>query len=232
MKLNKLIINPITLSLLMAATQGCSSKMAMLPDADRVLSTTDGKNEIPKWVYLQPLREENGRVLVSGVVDISGDQSPSRGLTAADLQARAELAKQIRTRLSYKLQYANEGFGYDNQVLEGIISQASDVNHMSDVRIAERGFAKVLVNNGVGSQVRYTCYSLASVDANELKKMIARSLAEAEGRGQISQSFRKKLDREWNNFFDGGENSGPQTQAAPQATAQQSTESILTPEGN
>ncbi len=207
------LIKPILLQLIIISAQGCSSKMARLPDADKVLSTTDGKNEIPEWVYLRPLREENGRVLVSGVVDISGDQSPSRGLTAADLQARAELAKQIRTKLSAKLQYANEGFGYDNQVLDGIISQASDINHMSDVRIAERGFAKVLVNNGIGSQVRYTCYSLASVDAQDLKRMIARSLAEAEGRGQISESFRKKIDKEWERFF----NDGAETHAAQTA---------------
>lgn len=228
MKATKLIITPLVLQALMLASQGCSSKMAMLPDADQVLSTTDGKGEIPKWVYLQPLREENGRVLVSGVVDISGDQSPSRGLTAADLQARAELAKQIRTRLSSKLQYANEGFGYDNQVLDGIITQASDVNHMSDVRIAERGFAKVLVKNGAGSQVRYTCYSLASVDAQDLKRMIARSLAEAEGRGKISESFRKKVDKEWNRFFDESSSA-----ASDQAEAAQSQSAeVKTAEGN
>ncbi len=228
MKTNNYIITLTALGVLAVGLQGCATKSAMLPDADRVLSTTDGKNELPEWVYLRPLSERDGRVFVSGVVDIAGDQSPSRGLTAADLQARAELAKQIRTRLSAKLQYANEGFGYDNQVLEGIISQASDVNHMSDVRIAERGFAKILVKNGNGNEVRYTCYSLASVDAQDLKRMIARSLAEAEGRGRISTSFRKKIDREWNRFFDETEPTSPE---ATESKVDQSAE-LKPAEGN
>jgi hypothetical protein len=221
MQTNNYIITLTVFGVLASSLQGCATKSAMLPDADRVLSTTDGKNELPDWVYLRPISEKDGRVFVSGVVDISGEQSPSRGLTAADLQARANIAKQIRTRLSARLQFANQGFGYDNQVLEGIISQASDVSHMSGVRIAERGFAKILVRNGNGGQVRYTCYSLASVDAQDLKQMITRSIAEAEGNGKISKSFRQKIDREWNRFFDEQEPTSPDmTEVTPdQSTA-------------
>jgi len=189
------------IAILSLASSGCATKMAGLPQGERVLYSADGTNKIPEWVYLRPYEEIAGRIFVSGVVDITGNQSPSRGLAAADLQARAELAKQIRTRLSNQLQYANEGFGYDNQVLEGIITQGSEVVHMSDVRIVDRGYAQIATTNLPGASIKYTCFSRASVDAANLKQMIERSLAEAEGQGRISESFRKKVDGEWNRFF-------------------------------
>jgi uncharacterized protein YcfL len=188
------------LTLILFIAQGCASKQSNLAE-HRVIYTTDGSGVLPKWVFDNPIQEKDGKMLISGVVDIAGNQSPSRGLTAADLQARAEIAKQIKTRIAVKLQYANEGFGYDNQVLSQIVSQASDTTHMVNVRIVERGFAKIADTGNYGVETRYTCYSRASIEIEELKKMIARALQDAQQQGKISEEFKQKVEKEWNRFF-------------------------------
>ena len=181
--------------------QGCASKKQADSGGYRILYTTDGSGKLPKWVYDIPVEEKDGKMLISGVVDIAGNQSPSRGLTAADLQARAEIAKQIKTRVAVKLQYANEGFGYDNQILSQIVSQASDATHMVNVRIVERGFAKISDVDNLGISTRFTCYSRAAIEIDELKKMIARALQDAQDQGKISEEFKQKVEKEWNQFF-------------------------------
>ena len=200
MKINSLYTSGI-IALIAMAPLGCATKR---PAGDVILSTSDGTNKTPAWVHSRPYAEEEGRIFVSGLVYISGDQNPARGMAAADLQARAELAKQIRTRLSNQVQFANEGFGYDNQVLDTIITQGSEVSHLSDVRITHRGFSKIFSDNEKGGRVVYECYSRASIDSAYLKRMIEQSLAEAEGKGRISESFRKKVDKEWDRFFNEG----------------------------
>lgn len=181
----------------------CSAKNLEVraPGADKVLFTSNGEDNIPKWVYLEPFSKNGDQVYVAGVVDIAGDQSPSRGLNAADLQARSELAKIIQTRLSSKIQYANEDFGYDRQLLHQIISQASKLEHLGEVHIKERGYAKVLIDNGYEKDVRYTCYSRAAVNAATLKRMVMRAFRESEKGGEISPSFRKKVEEDWDQFF-------------------------------
>ncbi|PIR21692.1 MAG: hypothetical protein COV44_11835 [Deltaproteobacteria bacterium CG11_big_fil_rev_8_21_14_0_20_45_16] len=182
---------------------GCAAKqMGSTPQAQKILYTTDGKREVPEWVYERPFFEKEDRVFVSGVVDIDGNQNPSRGLTAADLQARAELSKAIQTRLSAKLQFANEGFGYDEQLLHQIVSMASDLSSLTNIRIEKRGYAQLLLDQGSYKQTRYSCYSLASVPRSDLQRMIANAIRQSEQGGKISPSFRKKIDREWDRFFD------------------------------
>lgn len=189
----------LTISLLVI--QGCASKSVDKVTGYKVIYTADSTGKIPAWVHSIPTEEKDGKMLIGGVVDIAGNQSPARGLTAADLQARAELAKYIKTRLAVKLQYANEGFGYDNQVLYQIVSQVADVSNIVRVNIIERGFAKIADVDEYGLKTRFTCYSRVSVDVQELNSMVARSLREAENQGQISESFREKVEEEWKTFF-------------------------------
>lgn len=200
----------------------CSSKNfgGATPSAQKVIYTTDGSREIPEWVYEKPFFEKENRVFVSGVVDIDGNQNPSRGLTAADLQARAELTKTIQARLSAKLQFANEGFGYDEQVLNQIVSMASDVNSLNNVRIEKRGYAQLLLDQGSYQQTRFSCYSLASVPRSDLQRMIANAIRQAEQGGKISPSFRKKIDQEWDRFFGEDETQSEALQSAQVETAE------------
>lgn len=193
--------NFLLLTVFLLVVQGCASKSFDKATGYKVIYTADNTGKIPVWVHSTPTEEKDGKMLVGGVIDIAGNQSPARGLTAADLQARAELAKYIKTRLAVKLQYANEGFGYDNQVLYQIVSQVSDVSNIVRVNIIERGFAKIADVDEYGLKTRFTCYSRISVDVQELNNMVSRSLREAEEQGRISEPFREKVEQEWKQFF-------------------------------
>jgi hypothetical protein len=195
---------PIILFLGSIFILSCStnSSRAKRPQSPEVVFTTEGKKAFPDWVFKNVYFEKNDRVYVSGVVDIETNQNPSRGLAAADLQARAELGKIIETRLSSQLQLANEGFGYSDQVLYQIVNLASRIDGLQNVRIEQRGYAQIQFQEGREAKSRYTCYSQASVLRTELDKMIQRSLRKFEKNGDISPLFREKVEKSWKDFFE------------------------------
>jgi hypothetical protein len=183
---------------------GCSTHSfhSRLAEGPKIIFTTDGSKVIPVWVYEKAYYEERDRVFVSGVVDLKSDQNPSRGLSAADLQARAELGKIIETRVSSQLQLANEGFGYSDQILYQITNLASRLEGLQNVRIERRGYAQIRFQEDGKYQFRFTCYSQASVPKVDLDQMIKRSLAKFEKSGEISPQFRRKVEESWREFFE------------------------------
>lgn len=193
----------IIVILLGSSIGGCSTHLAQskLTSGSKIVFSTDGSKSFPSWVYDKAYYEEGDRVFVSGVVDLSSDQNPSRGLSAADLQARAELGKIVQSTISSQLQLANEGFGYSDQILHQIINLASRLEGLQNVRIEKRGYAQIQIQDGKELRDRFTCYSQASVPKVDLDRMIQRSLRTVEKSGDISPEFREKVEKSWRSFF-------------------------------
>lgn len=188
----------LALNFLACSSKKLKSAQSSVPE---IVYATTGSKSIPDWVYQKPVFEKDDRIFVAGVIDLNGNQNPSQGLAAADLQARAEIVKMIESRMSLQLQLANEGFGYSEQVLHQIVNMAAGVEALQNIRIEQRGYAQIQSQVGGETINRYTCFSQASVARADLDQMIQRSLENSEKRGDISELFREKVEKSWREFF-------------------------------
>lgn len=177
----------------------CAHTYPVDPSPDDILSTSSGK-EKPEWAIEKPRYVKKDNLYVSGLVEIDGSQSPARGLLAADLQARANLLSELKTRLHAQLQYATEGFDIDQQRLNNIITESIDVHSLSGLYIAERFYEKVRIGGGYYPREKYICYSLATISLPDFKEAIARNLKEDFNK-PFSENFDQKVDKAWDKFF-------------------------------
>lgn len=199
----KTIMTSITTVLCVGSLMGCASKnMGSAASGDKVLSRAEGYSSTPEWAIIQPRFIENDTIYVSGGQDISGDQSPSRGCTASDVQAKANLISEIKTRLQSQLQLANENFDYDQSTLRQIINSATEVKFVTGLQISRRYYEKTLNETAHDKQVRYSCYSLAALPMEEFKRNVIRALRESEGRNQLSEDFKSRVNKSYDKFFD------------------------------
>lgn len=191
----------ILLSLLLTS---CAHKYPTDPEPDRILSTSNGK-ERPTWAMEKPRFVKKDQLFVSGMVEIDGNQSPSKGLLAADLQARANLLSELKSRLYAQLQFATEGFHYDQQHLNNIITESINVHSLTGLYIDQRFYEKILVKNSQFPQVKYSCYSLATISMKDFKEAVERNLRADSSEKPLSQDFKKKVDKAWDRIFDSEE---------------------------
>ncbi len=166
-----------------------------------VIETSYGKKKYAKHFYKKPHVKKDGNIYVLGAVDVPGDSSPTRCQTAADLQARVELSKELNTRLENQLQYAAEGFSIDASSLKQISSESTKIEFLQGVFIDNRFWEKVLVQNGPDAYVKYTCYSRAAMPIDKFQQKAQSLLDEHEKKGQFTAEFAKAVNDQWNQFF-------------------------------
>ncbi|OGQ36953.1 MAG: hypothetical protein A3F16_03350 [Deltaproteobacteria bacterium RIFCSPHIGHO2_12_FULL_43_9] len=182
----------------------CAHRYPTDPAPDKILATSNGKDR-PSWAMDKPRYVKKDQLYVSGMVEIDGNQSPSKGLLAADLQARANLLSELKSRLQAQLQFATEGFHYDQQHLNNIITESINVHSLTGLYIDQRFYEKVLVRNSQFPQVKYTCYSLATISMKDFREAVERNLRNNNSGKPLTEDFKKKVDKAWDRVFDSEE---------------------------
>lgn len=197
MKLFKLIICTLTGATLI----GCTTAYKGIGE-DRIISSSDDSFSYPSWA-LEQTRYVNGETMfVSGSVEIDVSQSPSQGLEAAGLIARAHLAEEVKSRLQSQMQYASEGLDVKSQTLQRIVNQEASIDRLIGSYVSKRWYAKVVVPDADGQKlVRYRCFTLVALPMNVYRAQIAEALSEAASNGKLSQEFRKRATESWEMFF-------------------------------
>lgn len=170
-------------------------------EGDEILSSSNGKLDYPAWAYETPRFIDDGKINVSGNVDISAEQSPSRCLDAAALVARANLASEIKNRLQGQFQYAAEGMGLDEHRLDSIINQASEVQNLAGTHTSSRWYAKVKIANGSDTKATYRCFALVSMPVELFKKQLLAELNRANEGKKLTPEFNEKVKQSWDQFF-------------------------------
>lgn len=192
------------LLLLSLSLISCAHKYPTDPEPDRILATSNGK-ERPTWAMEKPRFIKKEQLFVSGMVEIDGNQSPSKGLLAADLQARANLLSELKSRLFAQLQFATEGFHYDQQHLNNIITESINVHSLTGLHIDQRFYEKVLIKNSQFPQVKYTCYSLATISMKDFRTAVERNFKSDSTGKPLTEDFKKKVDKAWDRVFESEE---------------------------
>ena len=194
-------IYPLLMVLSLSFLFSCAHRYPTAPAGDEVIATSNGK-ERPDWAMEKPRFIKGDQLFVSGMVEVSGDQSPARGLIAADLQAKANLVSELQTRLKAQLQFASEGFSIEQQRLNNIITESIDVKNLSGMYIDRRFFEKVQIKNSYYPQAKYACYSLATIPLDRFKEAVARNLKDGSSEKELSDEFKEKVEKAWKQVFD------------------------------
>lgn len=159
-------------------------------------------DEQPSWMltYLDTW-DCNDNFCAVGRAEINADNaSPYTCLDVARLKAKANLVSVVQTDISNKVIAGAEGFKLSQQQLRQITVEGFEVRNLSNVRITENYFQKVLKHSGESPQAFYQCFSVASISKFNLQNLITREANKLLSPG-VSKEFQQQLDQEWNRFF-------------------------------
>lgn len=195
------------LTLLSMWATACSTTGSQSPNVDakdllkgdEILSSSDGSSDFPKWAYAEPRFIKGNEIYVSGSIEVNADQSPSRGLDAAYLIAKANLASEIHERIQSQVQYASEGMNVDPQALEQIVNQESELPNLSGIHLVTRWYAKVKVPSESSVLVRYRCFTLVALSLDAYKAQVANALRKPNA--EFSPDFKSRVLSSWDRFF-------------------------------
>ena len=168
---------------------------------DKIIETSYGQKKWAKYYYKEPHVKKNKILYVMGAVDVPGDSSPTRCAMAADLQAKVELAGQLKSRFENQLQYCAEGFGINQSSLDQIAMQSTKIDMIQGIYIDDRFWEKKLVQNGPDTYIKYTCYSRAAMPMKDFEENADRILKAEEKKQKFSDAFMQKVDSSWDQFF-------------------------------
>ena len=159
-------------------------------------------DETPPWVlsYLDTwdCRDD---FCVAGRTEIAADDaSPFTCLDVARLNAKANLVSVIQTDISNKIIAGANGFKLGQQDLKQITTAGFEVRNLSNIRVTENYYRKVLKHSGDSPQAFYQCFSVASISKLNLQNAITRE-ANKHLQSGPSEAFKKELQREWDRFF-------------------------------
>ena len=168
---------------------------------DKVVETSYGQKQWAKYFYKEPHVKKNKMLYVLGAVDVPGDSSPTRCQMAADLQAKVELASELKSRFENQLQYCAEGLGISQSTLNQIAMQSTKIDFIQGIYIDDRFWEKKLVQNGPDTYVKYTCYSRAAMPMSSFEEYANKIAREEENKNKFSDEFVKKMDESWDRFF-------------------------------
>jgi len=185
---------------------------------DEILSSSDRSGDFPKWAYAEPRFIRGGEIYVSGSVEVNADQSPSRGLDAALLIAKANLASEIHERLQSQVQYASEGMNVDPQELEQIVNQESELPNLNGIHQVTRWYAKVKVPSDSSVLVRYRCFALIALPLDIYKAQVSNALQKKTA--AFTPDFSAKVSKSWDQFFSDKTKTPPLTTTASKAESE------------
>jgi hypothetical protein len=168
---------------------------------DKIVEKSYGSKTIAKYYYKKPHVKKNKIMYVIGTVDAPGDSAPSRCELASDLQAKMELATELKSRFENQLQYSSEGFNINTADLKQVAMQSTKIEFVQGIYIDNRFWEKKLVQNGPDTYVKYTCYSRAAMPMKSFEDFANRILKEHEDKKEFSGAFVQKVNESWDQFF-------------------------------
>lgn len=168
---------------------------------DKIVEKSYGSKNTAKYFYKKAHVKKNKNLYVMGSVDVPGDSAPSRCQMAADLQAKVELASELKSRFENQLQFCAEGFGVSQSSLQQIAMQSTKIDFVQGIYIDTRFWEKRLVQNGPDTFVKYTCYSRAVMPMKSFEEYADKIMKEEEAKKAITPQFQQKVDQAWDQFF-------------------------------
>ena len=194
-----------TLILTMVAINlGCSTNGGVKGfQKDEVLSTLNDSSR-PSWAdESKPFVVKDGKVMSIGVTYINGNERPEAGSRISENNARANISKVIENRMEFIFQNAEEGTTYDQTAAHFIGSEVSSItsHSMTNEGMWWQRFAQ---SQEDGSRtIKYKIYSLITMPEGEFHKAVDKAIEGAAKESKLSQSFQKKVDKQWDRFVEG-----------------------------
>ena len=158
--------------------------------------------ETPDWVssYLDSW-DCGDNFCTIGRAEISADDATAfTCLDVSRLKAKANLVSTIQTDISNKIILGAEGLKIHQQELKQILVEGFEARNLSNIRIGENYYQKILKHSNESPQAFYQCFSVAKISKFNLQNLITREANKVLGVG-ASKEFKKQIDQEWNRFF-------------------------------
>jgi hypothetical protein len=184
----------------------CFAKMGsgFNPIPDKVISKS--VEDTPDWVdsTKTSFTKEHQRYVV-GKADIPGDTSPEKGVEVASLDGKAKLISEIKLKLEQQVQSASEGLNIGNDTLNKITALGTKIENVAGLFTSETYYEKWAMSDGYNQSTQYKCFSLVGMDLNEYRRQINIQIANSIGNKELSESFKKKVEAQWDGFFSSNE---------------------------
>ena len=158
--------------------------------------------EEPSWVTTMLDSWDCGENFCAiGRAEITADNSSAiRCLEVSKISAKANLVSIIQTDISQKIINGSEDFGLSQQKLKSITTAGFEVRNISNMRVSENYYRKVMKHVNESPQANYQCFSVATISKFHLQNLITREANKLLPKG-TSESFEQELQKEWQRFF-------------------------------
>jgi hypothetical protein len=199
--MKRFILMPISIGMLVL--QACSSTPPVKGYIDdEVLATANNKSQ-PDWAdETKPFYVQNGKVYSVGVTTLRGSDRPEAGGRIAENNARANFSKSIENRMEFIFQNSEENAEVDSSQAQFIGSEVSSLTSHS-MTLEGHWWKRYAQSDEDGSRrLFYKVYSLISMPESELKKAIDSAINHKVEDKKISQSFKEKVDKQWDRFVE------------------------------
>lgn len=151
----------------------------------------------PDWAIEKPMYTKDNILYASGM--FTDAPNLSKGLMVANKQAQAKIVESIRLRLRNDFTYASEGLDINQTMLEQILNTTTDEMVVSGFFQNKQYYEKKEVQGPSGVSYKYDCYALAEITKENYMKALDDALNK--NKGDISESFRKKVEKRQEEFF-------------------------------
>ncbi|MFH1726867.1 MAG: hypothetical protein ABIA04_00425 [Pseudomonadota bacterium] len=159
------------------------------------------QDNTPDWAEAKKRFINKEKLYIVGMAEIPGDSSPEKGIEIASMNAKSSLAQEINTKLESQVQTASEGLGIDKTVLNKIIAIGSKLDNLVGIFTEETYYQKIATSDGYTQTTKYQCFALVGIDLKEYHRQINISIANSIGDKELSESFKKKVEAQWDTFF-------------------------------
>lgn len=158
--------------------------------------------EEPSWVTTMLDSWDCGdHFCAIGRAEITADNSSAyRCLEVSKVSAKANLVSIIQTDISQKIINGSEDFGLSQQKLKSITTAGFEVRNISNMKISENYYRKIMKHVNESPQANYQCFSVATISKFHLQNLITREANKLLPKG-TSESFDQELQKEWQRFF-------------------------------
>ncbi len=167
---------------------------------DKVISKS--VEDTPEWAKSTKASfTKDSKRFVVGKADIQGDGSPEKGVDVASLDGKAKLISEIKSKLEQQVQSASEGLNLGNDTLNKITAFGTKIENVVGLFTAETYYEKWSTSDGYNQATKYKCFALVGMDLNEYRRQINIQIANSIGNKELSESFKKKVEAQWDGFF-------------------------------
>lgn len=173
----------------------CMAMSACSTMSDKVIQRSDDLSSRPSWASeTVAYYEEGNKTYFVGNMVVDGGASPSWLCLAASNVTKKDVADQIKQKLDYIVQAANEDMTVGLGQLKYVGTEASNLT-VSSLKREGCYWEKVLTQVDESSKgIVYHAFAKMSIPTADLKKAI-KNAASKKG---LSKDFQKQVDERWN----------------------------------